>query len=60
MKLLGFPFLFIIVATVSFFDKSPIEKQTKLPLIDLLKSLLSSDNPFDSSLPSSIESITEI
>ena len=48
------------MATGSFFDKYLIEKRAKLPPIDLLKSSLSSDNPFDSSLPSSVESITEI
>ena len=59
VKLSGFSFPFIMVSMFSFFDKYPF-KPTKLPLIDLFKSSLSIDNPFDSSLPSSVEPTTEI
>ena len=46
-RLPGFSLSFVIVATITFFDKYPIEKRTKLPLLDLFKFLLSSDNPFN-------------
>ena len=46
-RLPGFSLSFVIAARITFFDKYPIEKRTKLPLLDLFKSSLSSENPFN-------------
>ena len=46
-RLPGFSLSFVIAARITFFDKYPIEKRTKLPLLDLFKSSLSSENTFN-------------